>query len=322
MFNKRLINVEVLKFWGTRLLGFTGPATATALDKSIQLDTGVTLARGHKITHVQLIAGPGNEAISQGIAAAANNTILNAQALTTAVQTITSFAGQPDVPRTLRVVSTSGCGDGGFTGANARIVVITGTNLRGETISESVPLNAATPVDTIKAFASVTSVRLPVEGDGSDTVSIGYALSFPFELPVLAATDVLEFARKVAAASPQAYTGEALPTLNVAKGYAAVSAAASATATSITVGTITGTIASGAQRVPARLLFPDGNYEEVIITNRSSGTLTVVRGANGTTARAIPIGVVITIAIPETVTFTTTITAEDRLKITYRSQVI
>ena len=78
---------------------------------------------------------------------------------------------QPDVPRVLIVKPAGTAGDVG-----AGVVVITGTNVEGATISENFALTdgATTAITGKKAFKSITNVHLP-SGDGTfaGTISIG-----------------------------------------------------------------------------------------------------------------------------------------------------
>ncbi len=88
--------------------------------------------------------------------------------LTDAVQTITTGITDPDVPR---VVTIKGNASG-----NAGNVVITGTNAAGDEITDTIALNGSTEVSGVKAFATVTSIGLPIQTHaGTDTVSVGRA---------------------------------------------------------------------------------------------------------------------------------------------------
>lgn len=89
-------------------------------------------------------------------------------ALTDATQEITTGITDPDVPRTVTVKGNAS----GITGN----VVITGTNIADEEITDTIALNGATEVEGIKAFKTVTQIDLPVETHaGTDTVSVGIA---------------------------------------------------------------------------------------------------------------------------------------------------
>jgi len=92
-------------------------------------------------------------------------------ALTDAVQEITADITSPDVPRTVTVKGNAV----GITGD----VVITGLNMAGVEITDTIALNGSTEVEGIKAFSSVTQIDLPVEVHaGTDTVSVGIAKKF------------------------------------------------------------------------------------------------------------------------------------------------
>ena len=91
--------------------------------------------------------------------------ILASTLLTSAVQTITTGITNPDFPRLLEIDSD----EGGATGN----VVITGINIRGETITDTIALNGTTAVAGVKAFAAITSIQLPVKA-GSESVWVGW----------------------------------------------------------------------------------------------------------------------------------------------------
>jgi len=90
--------------------------------------------------------------------------ILASTALKSTVQTITTGITQPDFPRILNVDSDS-------TDATGK-VIITGTNIREEPISEEFTLNGTTVVTGTKAFKSVKSIQLPVKA-ASESVFVG-----------------------------------------------------------------------------------------------------------------------------------------------------
>lgn len=94
-------------------------------------------------------------------AAASATLLLSAQSIA-AGGTVTTFVAQPDFPRNLQVVAS---------GAATGNVVVTGTNIRGAVITETLALNGATPVIGNKAFASVTSVALPTVA--ATTINLG-----------------------------------------------------------------------------------------------------------------------------------------------------
>ncbi len=86
-------------------------------------------------------------------------------------QTITTGITQPDVPR--NVTATSGGTAGDIKNGQ---VVVHGTNVRGEAISETLPAftnNSATTVVGSKAFASITSFVVPGHDGSGATTAIG-----------------------------------------------------------------------------------------------------------------------------------------------------
>lgn len=88
--------------------------------------------------------------------------------LLTTVQNITTAITNPDFPR---VVSIKGAKAGGALTGN---VVITGTNIRGQVITDTIAINTNdSEVFGVKAFKTVTNIALPVRATAGDTVSIG-----------------------------------------------------------------------------------------------------------------------------------------------------
>lgn len=92
-------------------------------------------------------------------------------ALTAAIQDVDTDITDPDYPRTVTVKGNAA----GITGN----VVITGTNIEDEVITDTIALNGTSEVEGIKAFKTVTNINLPVETHaGTDTVSVGMAKKF------------------------------------------------------------------------------------------------------------------------------------------------
>lgn len=84
--------------------------------------------------------------------------------------TVTSFLAQPDFPRNITITP------GGTTDDVAGDdVVVTGTNIRGETITENITMteNGSTLVAGSKAFATVTSIVFPVQDGAAATFIVG-----------------------------------------------------------------------------------------------------------------------------------------------------
>lgn len=84
---------------------------------------------------------------------------------TTGTSTVITEITNPDVPRNVTVKGNAA----GITGD----VVITGTNILDEVITETIALNAATEVLGTKAFKTVTQIVIPVRNASGDTVSVG-----------------------------------------------------------------------------------------------------------------------------------------------------
>ena len=99
--------------------------------------------------------------------AAASTTAVHAAVNSNAV--ITTGITNPDKPRNVTIV---GAGSGHAATGN---VVINGTDIRGNAISETLALNSNTTVAGNKAFATVTSIDMTgVSGnDANDTVAVG-----------------------------------------------------------------------------------------------------------------------------------------------------
>jgi len=90
--------------------------------------------------------------------------ILSSTLLTSAIQTITTGITNPDFPRLLSIDSD---------GAASGDVVITGTNIRGETVTDTIALNTTNEVAGVVAFKTITSIQLPVKS-ASESVFVGW----------------------------------------------------------------------------------------------------------------------------------------------------
>jgi hypothetical protein len=89
-------------------------------------------------------------------APAASNTAVHAAVnLGLEAQTVATGITNPGTPRGIRIK--------GNAAGVAENVVISGTNYKGEAISETIALNGASAADGAKAFKAVTSIELPAE---------------------------------------------------------------------------------------------------------------------------------------------------------------
>jgi len=95
-----------------------------------------------------------------------------------ATTTVTTAITNPDFPRILSVKGN----DGNVTGN----VVITGTDINDDAITETIASNAANEVFGAKAFKTVTSIVLPayaVAGTESISIGMGDKFGFPVAIP-------------------------------------------------------------------------------------------------------------------------------------------
>lgn len=103
--------------------------------------------------------------------------VLGATALTASTQTILANITDPDVPRNIKVKANAA----GVAGD----IVVNGTDIDDNAISETITLNGDTEVQGDKAFKTVTSIELPIETNtGTDEVQVGIAnkLGLPYKL--------------------------------------------------------------------------------------------------------------------------------------------
>jgi len=103
--------------------------------------------------------------------------VLGTTALTTETQIITEGITDPDVPRNLKVKANAASVTGD--------IVVNGTDIDDNAISETFALNGDVEVQGDKAFKTVTSIELPVEtNSGTDEVQVGVAnkLGLPYKL--------------------------------------------------------------------------------------------------------------------------------------------
>src|SRR2546421_1106080 len=82
---------------------------------------------------------------------------------------VTTAITNPDVPRTIRLKGNQSSIQG------LTPIVIVGTDILGNAITENVTMGGAfgTPTDTVNAFKTVTSITVPTQGASGDTISVG-----------------------------------------------------------------------------------------------------------------------------------------------------
>lgn|SRR5574341_407875 len=94
-----------------------------------------------------------------------------------ATTTVTTGITNPAVARALRIKGNQA----GIVGN----VVITGTDMAGNVITDTIAANGANGVDGVKAFKTVTQIVLPQRVTAGDTISVGFCdkLGLPYKLP-------------------------------------------------------------------------------------------------------------------------------------------
>lgn len=346
-----LVRVKNIEFFGTSKIdtlgqalrghiGFQGQPNLDETGIAVAMQTGVGLRGGKgKVQHIQEFTGA-SATITNGLAATSNSNVLALTTLTAAAQVITAGITNPDCPRTLSIVcaktGATGVGNGIYPGdatasANSRQITITGTNIHDKVIYEDVALNDTSAVVTTRAFKTVTSITLPIKANTNtgDQVSVGAGNVFGIAHPIELSADVIECEGKISAAV--AYTIESLGTLDV--GYAATTIANTSSLStggtgllkaglSITLASATGwpAVANTAGRIHGRIYSADGTYEDIIVILRATTTLTVIRGACGTTARDWPKGSDILWLAGNT--YARAITVNDRFRLLYQSKLL
>jgi len=78
---------------------------------------------------------------------------------------VTTAITNPDVPRVVRIKGNAA----GITGN----VVVVGTDIQGNSITDTIVAVDDTAVDGVKAFATVTSITVPARTQSGDTISVG-----------------------------------------------------------------------------------------------------------------------------------------------------
>lgn len=143
-------------------------------------------------------------------AAADADLILNDQATSDSVTTtVTTFLAQPDFAR--NIVITPG---GTTADVPAGDITVTGTNIRGETITETFTLtaNQSSASTGSKAFKTVTSVVFPVQDGAAATydVGTGVKLGLDRKMPAAAVLDAYADGVRETTAATVAYSTSAV----------------------------------------------------------------------------------------------------------------
>ena len=145
------------------------------VDSELQTDVdGVTAPDEGKIAHLKWTAAQAATADTDGVHAAVTDN--------GAAQTITTGITNPPCARNITATAGGTAGD-----IKAVQVLITGTNMLDEVITESLPVFTVDKAGTVvgnKAFKTVTSITIPAMDGTGATVSIGFGdkLGLPYLL--------------------------------------------------------------------------------------------------------------------------------------------
>lgn len=127
------------------------------------------------VTKPLLLGQIGRQTLTAAQAVAADtNGLLETTALPDAAADYTTFAHSMPYARTVTAVCSA---------AQTGNMVITGTNIDDVAITETIALTSDTPVESTKAFKTVTTIRLPIKA-GSETIIVGWGdkIGIPFKL--------------------------------------------------------------------------------------------------------------------------------------------
>lgn len=319
-FKKPMFHLERVLFYGKKILDVVpGHKAPNFLGKVINLPIGVRLAQGFD-KPAFCIFSPINSAITVGLKAAGGITVAGAYTLSVAGgDRVTTGFTQPDVPRTIRVVSNhAGMGTNTYAGAT---VLIEGLNSYGETIKENIPLNGTGAKNSIRAFSKVNAITYPARDSSGATitVTVGGALGLPHKVD--GAAKLMMISRKASAAV--GWTQETLPaTTDLGSAYGPINQGLKTTDLTFT---ITDTKLVGtfpAAPFIGEFMDADGITEHVTITvisdDATTTTFTMVRGLHGETAQVHSQGV--NFAWRPGNTITPAITTDDRLGLVYFTQ--
>ncbi len=138
------------------------------------------------------------------VAAAADDAVLAATALTASEQEITTGITNPDVYRVLSVR--------GNQAVMNQTVIVVGTNAAGESIADAITLVGTTAASGVKPFRSVRKIILPPQSGPGQQVSVGTTTWLGLPVPFSSTTDLLQQARLAVGAG--SYTVEPPGSLN------------------------------------------------------------------------------------------------------------
>lgn len=172
----------------------------------IQKNPGVQINTGEQQSASGYVHRQKWTAVATASTTAQSSGLATSNSVTT---TVTTFTAQPDFPRNLVITP------GGTTASvPAGNVVVTGTNIRGDVITENFTFTSAQSSATTgsKAFKTVTSVVFPIQGGSGATYSIGTGVKLGLDRKLAEASVVDAYADGVreATAATVAFSSSAV----------------------------------------------------------------------------------------------------------------
>ncbi len=107
------------------------------------------------------------------IAASTTNILAATTCANGSTTTLTTFLAQPDFARNIQVTVALGGGN-----PLAGDVVITGTDINGQALTETIAVTTAATYQSTKAFKTISSIVIPARAQASDTVAVGVGAKF------------------------------------------------------------------------------------------------------------------------------------------------
>jgi len=155
-----VIYVDAAAVTAHQLMGWKTAPVAKFEEDALKIDDVEVTAEAARLNELSYpsVTGLENALVRHYQVAPALQTATYAHAaanLGAAVQDVTSAITSPDVPRNATIKGNVS----GITGN----VILTGTNILDEVITDTIALNGATEVAGVKAFKSLTNIHLPVQ---------------------------------------------------------------------------------------------------------------------------------------------------------------
>ena len=94
---------------------------------------------------------------------------------------VSDFEAQPPYPMTITAVAS---------GTQTGKVLLVGEDIAGNVIEEELTMTSDTPVESAKAFAKITAIKLPIKV-GSETIDVGWGNKFALPYKLVFAPQVI-----------------------------------------------------------------------------------------------------------------------------------